>query len=63
MKLMVTLKSTGWYVLSYWLTIYSRKVPFFSTVVSWWQWNEWQVYFAASKSHSKAMDGFRMVIV
>jgi hypothetical protein len=46
---------TGWCVLGFWLSIYSLKVPLFSTTASRLSWNEQQVlrmYSATSWSHS-----------
>ncbi len=53
------LKSTGLCVLGFWLTIYSVRTSFFLVAAEWCQWNErhvLQIYTAASRSHSEAMD-------
>ncbi len=62
LKLMLGLKSTGCCVLGCWITIYSMKAIFFTTMASRRQSKELQVlrkYTTASRSHSAAMDGCR----
>jgi hypothetical protein len=60
---MLAMKSAGWCLLGYWLSIFLMKETFCATAASWEWWNEREVllmYSTNRHSHYAAMDRRRL---